>query len=43
MRFTRSILGKLIEPVNRRRFQTIVDDHDGDAYDKAFRSWDCWC
>jgi putative transposase len=40
MRFRRSILGKLVEPINRRRFQTIVDDHDGDAYDKSFRSWD---
>lgn len=39
MRFTPSILGKLVEPINRRRFQTIVDRHDGDAYDKSFRSW----
>ncbi|WP_292301454.1 IS4 family transposase [Mesorhizobium sp.] len=40
MRFTPSILGKLVEPLNRRRFQTIVDSHDGDAYDKSFHSWD---
>jgi len=40
MRFTPSILGKLVEPINRRRFQTIVDDHEGDAYDKSFKSWD---
>jgi len=40
MRFTPSILGKLVEPINRRRFQTIVDSHNGDAYDKSFRSWD---
>ncbi|ASY70330.1 Mobile element protein [Sinorhizobium fredii CCBAU 83666] len=40
MRFTSSILGKLVEPINRRGFQRIVDDHDADAYDKAFRSWD---
>jgi IS4 transposase len=40
MRFTASILGKLVEPIDRRRFQTIVDSHDGDAYDEAFRSWD---
>ena len=40
MRFTPSILGKLVEPINRRRFQTIVDSHDGDAYDKSFKSWD---
>lgn len=40
MRFSPSILGKLVEPINRRRFQAIVDSHDGDAYDKAFKSWD---
>ena len=40
MRFTPSILGKLVEPINRRCFQTVVDRHDGDAYDKSFRSWD---
>jgi putative transposase len=40
MRFTPSILGKLVEPISRRQFQTIVDRHNGDAYDKSFRSWD---
>lgn len=40
MRFTPNILGKLVEPINRRRFQMIVDRHDGDAYDKSFKSWD---
>jgi IS4 transposase len=40
MRFRPSILGKLVEPINRRCFQTVVDRHDGDAYDKSFRSWD---
>jgi len=40
MRFTPSILGKLVEPINRRRFQAIVDSHDGDAYDKSLKSWD---
>jgi IS4 transposase len=40
MRFTPSILGKLVEPISRRRFQAVVDSHDGDAYDKSFRSWD---
>jgi putative transposase len=39
MRFTPSILGKLVEPINRRRFQAIVDSHDGDAYDKSLKSW----
>jgi putative transposase len=40
MRFTPTILSKLVEAINRRQFQTIVDRHDGDAYDKSFRSWD---
>lgn len=40
MQFTPSIFGKLIEPINRRRFQMIVDAHEGDAYDKSFKSWD---
>ncbi|TJW10034.1 MAG: DUF4372 domain-containing protein, partial [Mesorhizobium sp.] len=40
MRFTSSILGKLVEPINRRGFQAVVDSHDGDAYDKSFKSWD---
>ena len=39
MRFTPSILGKLVEPINRRRFEMIVDAHLGDAYDKSFTSW----
>jgi putative transposase len=40
MRFTTSIFGKLLEPINRRQFQAIVDRHDGDAYDKSFKSWE---
>lgn len=40
MRFTPSIFGQLIEAIDRRQFQAIVDRHDGDAYDKCFRSWD---
>jgi putative transposase len=40
MRFTPSIFGKLLEAINRRQFQTIVDRHDGDAYDKSFKSWE---
>jgi putative transposase len=40
MRFCDSIFGKLLEPINRRQFQTAVDRLDGDAYDKSFRSWD---
>jgi putative transposase len=40
MRFTPSILGRLVEPINRGRFQKLVDRHQGDAYDKSFNSWD---
>ena len=40
MRFRPSILGKLVEPINRRRFQAVVDEHCGDAYGKSFDSWD---
>jgi putative transposase len=40
MRFSSSIFGRLLEPIDRRRFQTIVDRHDGDAYCKSFTSWD---
>ena len=40
MHFTPSIFGKLVEPINRRQFQAIVERHDGDAYVKCFTSWD---
>ena len=40
MRFSPSIFGKLLEAINRRAFDKIVERHDGDAYDKSFRSWD---
>jgi IS4 transposase len=40
MRFRDSTFGRLLEPINRRQFQTVVDGCDGDAYDKSFNSWD---
>lgn len=40
MRFSPSILGKLLEAINWRQFQTIVDRHGGDAYAKSFKSRD---
>ncbi len=40
MRFCDSIFGSLLEPINRRQFQTAVDSLGGDAYDKSFKSWD---
>lgn len=40
MRYLDSIFGSLLKPIDRRQFQAIVDQHDGDAYDKSFKSWD---
>jgi putative transposase len=40
MRFCDSIFASLLKPINRRQFQSIVDDFAGDAYDKSFKSWD---
>ena len=37
MRYRDSIFGRLLEPINRRQFQTTVDGLDGDAYDKSFK------
>lgn len=39
MRFTPSIFGKLLEPIQRRQFATLVAGHAGDAYVKSFPSW----
>jgi putative transposase len=40
MQFLDSIFGSLLKPIDRRRFRAIVERHDGDAYDKSFKSWD---
>lgn len=40
MQFADSIFASLLKPIDRRRFAKIVDQHDGDAYDKSFNSWD---
>jgi IS4 transposase len=40
MRFTPTILGKLLKVINWGQFQTIVDHHAGDAYAKSFKSRD---
>ena len=40
MRFCDSIFSSLLKPIDRRQFQKIVDQHDGDVYDKSFKSWD---
>jgi IS4 transposase len=39
MHYRNSILGDLLKPIDRRQFRSIVDRHDGDAYDKSFKSW----
>lgn len=40
MRYVDSIFSELLKPLSRRRFKSIVERHDGDSYDKSFRSWD---
>jgi putative transposase len=40
MRYLDSIFGCLLKPIDRRQFRAIVQRHDGDAYDKSFKSWD---
>lgn len=40
MRFTPSIFAKLLEPLDRRRFEGIVERHDGHAHVKTFSAWD---
>jgi putative transposase len=40
MRFRGSIFGRLLEPIDRRQFQALVDIHNADAYDKSFKPWD---
>jgi putative transposase len=40
MRFTGSTFANLLKPIDRRWFQKIVDEHDGEAYDKTFKALD---
>jgi len=40
MRYDHSVFGRLLKPISRRSFASIVERHDGDAYDKSFKSWD---
>ena len=40
MRFSNSIFVQLLKPINRRQFEAIVERHDGNAYDKSFKSWE---
>jgi putative transposase len=40
MRYVDNIFGSLLKPIDRRWFQSVVDRHAADAYDKSFKSWD---
>jgi putative transposase len=40
MRFGGSIIGALLKPLSRRIVAEAVARHGGDAYDKAFKTWD---
>jgi putative transposase len=40
MHFANSIFTKLLNPIDRRWFATVVKRFNGDAYDKSFTSWD---
>ena len=40
MRYVNSIFGELLKPIDRRQFREIVERHNGNAYDKTFKSWD---
>jgi putative transposase len=39
MRYSDSILGSILKPISRRRFDRLVEREDGNAYDKTFDSW----
>ena len=40
MRFSNSTFVQLLKPISRKRFKEIVERHDGNAYDKSFKSWE---
>jgi IS4 transposase len=40
MHFSNSIFVQLLKPINRKQFKAIVERHDGNAYDKSFKSWE---
>jgi putative transposase len=40
MRYRDSIFAGLLKPISRRWFKATVERHNGDAYDKRFKSWD---
>lgn len=40
MRFCDSIFGQLLKPISRVQLASSVERHDGNAYDKEFKSWE---
>lgn len=40
MRYRNSIFASLLKPICRRRLAASVERHDGNAYDKVFKTWD---
>src|SRR6202163_2845560 len=40
MQYVNSIFGELLKPIDRRQFREIVERHNGNAYDKTFKSWE---
>lgn len=40
MPYMDSIFVSLLKPIDRRQFRALVEQFDGDAYDKSFKSWD---
>src|ERR1700680_3076725 len=40
LRYLNSIFVNLLKPIDRRQFRGVVERHNGDAYDKSFKSWD---
>jgi putative transposase len=40
MRYSDSTFGNILKPICRRWFNSVVERHNGDAYDKKFGSWD---
>jgi putative transposase len=40
MRYRNSIFASLLKPILRRQLAASVERHDGNAYDKVFKTWD---
>src|ERR1700756_303294 len=40
MQYVNSIFGDLLKPIDRREFRNIVERHNGNAYEKSFKSGD---